>query len=164
MAAELDFVVDEELAAEDKEQRDARDDLRGMFVQTVVRSNLNGALVQEGQQGGNRDHDKRIHLCQPGHDNGGKATAACGAGGDGAGYGGNCKETGQTAFSTAAFGFAGKLLPNYVGGKYLKNGPFGNALREMVYKPKYINKSAIGTAVSENFWDSAKNVAVDLIW
>ena len=74
------------------------------------------------------------------------------------------KETGRSAVSTAAFGFAGKIIPKFVGGKYLKLSWADKVLREIVYKPKYVNKSAIGTTVSENFWDSAKNVAVEMLW
>ena len=50
LRAGLDLIVDEELAAEDEEQNDAGDDLRDVFVQAEVGSDLHRALVEERQQ------------------------------------------------------------------------------------------------------------------
>ena len=55
---EMHPVVDEEFAAENEEQRDAADDLRGVLIQTVVVRDLDGALVQEGQQEGDQRHGR----------------------------------------------------------------------------------------------------------
>lgn len=76
LAAGFDLIVDEEFAAEDEEQNDARDDLRDVFVQAEVGSDLHRALVEERQQGRDQDHDERVHLGEPGHDDRGEAAAA----------------------------------------------------------------------------------------
>ena len=76
LRAGLDLIVDEELAAEDEEQNNAGDDLRDVFVQAEVGSDLHRALVEERQQRRDQDHDKRVHLGQPCDDDRGEAAAA----------------------------------------------------------------------------------------
>ena len=76
LRAGLDLIVDEELAAEDEEQNDAGDDLRDVFVQAEVGSDLHRALVEERQQRRDQDHDERVHFREPRDDDRGEAAAA----------------------------------------------------------------------------------------
>ena len=74
------------------------------------------------------------------------------------------EETKQSFVTTAVFGVAGKVLPKYVSGKYLKDGPFDKVLRELIYEPKYLDDSAISTIISESFWDTTKSIFTNLLW
>ena len=83
MFSEDQPVVGEKFAAQNKEQDDAGDNLRGGFIQLKFTGDLGRPVAHEYQEKGNQNHDEGIELRQPGDDNGGKAPASGGAGGDG---------------------------------------------------------------------------------
>ena len=75
--AEADPVIDKELAPDDKEQDDARQDIREGLVQPEFGGDIPGTLVQEHQQEGGQDHPDRIELGHP-RDHDRRETAAAG--------------------------------------------------------------------------------------
>lgn len=81
-----------------------------------------------------------------------------------AGMGEILDDTQQSFVSTAVLGVAGNVLPQYFSGKYLIQGVIGEMFRELVYEPKYLNHSAIGTIVSENFWDTTASMLMNMLW
>ena len=62
---------------------------------------------------------------------------------------------------SGVFGGAGKIIPQYVDGKYLELNPVGRLLREATYQPRYLNESSVSTIVSENFWGAVQNILTD---
>ena len=62
---------------------------------------------------------------------------------------------------SGVFGGAGKIIPQYVDGKYLELNPVGRLLREVTYQPRYLNESSVSTIVSENFWGAVQNILTD---
>ena len=74
--AEFQFVVDKELAADDKEQNDACYNVGSVLVQFILCGNLNGSLLHEYKQEGNDSHHPDIKFGQPGDDDGCEASAS----------------------------------------------------------------------------------------
>ena len=72
-------------------------------------------------------------------------------------------DTATTFLTTAGLGIAGKIIPKYVSGKYLELSNVGKVLNEVSYQPKYLDKTATKTIISENFWDSAKGLLFDVL-
>ena len=74
--AEMDPVGDKELAADDEEQDDARQDVREGLVQLEGLRDLPGAPAQEGEQEAGQDHPDRVEFRQPGDHDRREAVAA----------------------------------------------------------------------------------------
>ena len=72
-AAQDEAVVDEEFTAQNKEQDDAGDDVGGILIQRVCRSDLGCAALQKDEQEGDQRHIEGVELGQPGHNYGGEA-------------------------------------------------------------------------------------------
>ena len=94
---ELDLVVDEELAADDEEQDDARQDIGEGAVQAEGRGDLAGAAAEDHQQQGHEDHDNGVELGHPGHHDGGEAPAVHDGGGHGVVGAGGQQQADQAA-------------------------------------------------------------------
>ena len=73
-----------------------------------------------------------------------------------------------SAGATLAFSAAGKLASKYVdtclSGKYLDLNVADEFLTDVVYQPKYVNQSSFRTIITENVWDAAKSVVVDMMF
>ena len=82
MPSEDHPVIDKELTAENKEQDDSCDHFRGRLIEFEFTCDLDGSVAHERKEEGYNDHDKGIELCQPRHNDGGKASSSGGTGRD----------------------------------------------------------------------------------
>ena len=81
--AEVDLIVDKELAADDEKQNDARQDIGHAFIQAESGGNFARAAAQEDQQEGSQRHHQGVKLGEPRHHDRSKPLPADGVGGDG---------------------------------------------------------------------------------
>ena len=80
---EAQTVADKELAADDKEQDNAGEDIAEGMVQAVDGGNLAGTPAEKHQQQAGEHHHQGIELGQPGNHNRGEAPTTGNGGGDG---------------------------------------------------------------------------------
>ena len=62
MTAAADLIINEELAADNKEQKNSGDDISGIFVQIELCCNLRGSILHKYQEEGNEQHGEGIEL------------------------------------------------------------------------------------------------------
>ena len=74
-SAEDEPVSCKKLAAEDEEQDNARNHLRGVIVQVVLGRDLDRAFFQEHQKPRHQHHHEGVELRKPRHDDGRKPAA-----------------------------------------------------------------------------------------
>lgn len=79
-----------------------------------------------------------------------------------------CFDTVNSGLMTAAFGGFGKLASKYadsfLNGKYAKLNMFEEFVKDLTYKPKFLDKSSIQTITTNNLWESVQSVAVNIIF
>jgi len=73
-------------------------------------------------------------------------------------------DTAKSLFWSSTFEGAGKIAAKYVAGNYAKLGTIGKAVKEIVYKPKFLNTDGIDTAISENFWDGVQSIIANALF
>ena len=75
-AGALDLIIDEELAADDKENDNARENIRNAFVEAEIRCNLACAPLEENYEERGEYHKDGIEFCKPGYHYGCEAVSS----------------------------------------------------------------------------------------
>ena len=73
--AEVDLIVDKELASDDEDQDDTRQNVRERMVQHKPRRDLAGTAAEQHKQEARKDHEDRVELRKPRDHNRRKAAA-----------------------------------------------------------------------------------------
>ena len=72
-------------------------------------------------------------------------------------------DVGESTVSSLLLNGVAETVQQFVGGKYVKNGPIGKTLKRFVYEPRHLDKQSLDTISSDYFWDSLQKVGNALV-